>query len=847
MKLNSLKILLFTIASITLASCSITKDLKSNEILLTENNLIINGKTTKNSPIKAIIKPKPNAKFLRLIPIRAYIYNLAHKNPDSAFVAWVDKKPKRKERLYKRLSKKQTIRLQNSYSNIHKWLQKSGEPPAIIDSTRINKTIKNINTYYSQNGWREVNATYNIEHLDDKKAKITYNIETKAPYLIDSISKNISSKAVDSVYSLYEKKSFIKLNNQYTHLSLINERERITNIMRNSGFYTFEKESIFFDSGYDSIPKTMWVDLIIKDKKTREIDSTYLEPYKIYNISEVNVFTDFTYKNKGKVITDTATYNKHNFYSFKKNRFKPKALSNAISIHPGNLYRDIDKSQTLRQLNNLKTFKYPNIKYILDPRDSTNTSLIANVLLTPLKKFNLDLSSDFLHNNIQNVGLAYSASILSRNIFKGAENLELTFRGSIGASKDASDSKDAFFDVRELGTDLKLSFPRIFFPINTSKIIPNTMAPTTRISLGASSQTNIGLDKTTFSGALNYRWFPSSKRTIRLDLFNAQFVRNVNPDRYFSVYESSYTTVNNIAQNSTYTTENLSIPTETNQFISDVLTGNLSNSVADLITPSDYQEISNIEERRQRLTENNLILGSSFSFIQNTRTSLLDNQFTRFGLKLELAGNSLASLSNLLGLKKNANNKLELFNVEYSQFIKTELDFIKYWEFSQDNIFALRSFFGIAIPYGNSNSIPFSKSFYAGGANDNRAWKAYGLGPGISGSFFEFNEANMKIALNAEYRFNIFGDMKGALFADVGNIWNVSDNIEDESYRFSSLKDLKEVAIGSGLGLRYDFGFFLLRFDTGFKTYEPYLGENKWLTNYNFKNAVYNLGINYPF
>ncbi|MFD0963472.1 translocation and assembly module lipoprotein TamL [Pseudofulvibacter geojedonensis] len=845
MKLPILKIFL-SIFIFIISSCSITKDLKENENLLTENLVTIDGKTSKNSPIKSIIKPKKNADFL-WFPLRAHIYNLAHKNPDSAFVSWLNKKPKRKERLYKMLSKKQTIRLQNSFTNIHKWLQKSGEPPAIIDSSLIKKTISNIDKYYSQNGWRDAKTNYTIDYFDHKKAKVNYSIETNEPYIIDSISQNISSKAVDSVYSIYKKSSFIKLNKQYNHTSLINERERINNIMRNSGFYTFEKESIFFDSWHDSIAKTMWVDLIIKDKKTRTIDSTYKEPYKTYKISEVNVFTDFTYKNKGKAITDSASYNNHNFFSFDKQRYKPKALSNAIAIHKGSIYRDIDKSQTLRQLNNLRTFKYPNIKYTLDPSDSTNTNLIANVLLTPLKKFSLDAGIDALHNNIQNVGLAFSTSILARNVFRGAENLELAFRGSIGASKDASDSKDEFFDIRELGADLKLSFPRILFPVKTNKIIPNTMNPTTRISLGASNQTNIGLDKRTFSGAFNYRWFPSSKKTIRFDLFNAQFVRNLNPNNYFSVYESSYSSINQIAINSTYTTENLSIPEGVDQFIFDALSGNLPTSVSDLISGSTFQEISNIEERRQRLTENNLIFGSSFSYIHNTRTNLLDNHFTRFGAKLELAGNSLASLSNLLGLQKNSDDRYELFNVEYSQFIKTELDIIKYWDLSRDNIIALRSFFGIAIPYGNSNSIPFAKSFFAGGANDNRAWKAYGLGPGISGSFFEFNEANMKIALNAEYRFNVFGDMKGALFTDIGNIWNVLDNVEDESYRFTSLKDLSELAIGSGIGLRYDFGFFLLRFDTGFKTYEPYLNNKKWLTNYNFKNAVYNLGINYPF
>ncbi|MDX1270605.1 BamA/TamA family outer membrane protein, partial [Bizionia paragorgiae] len=159
-----------------------------------------------------------------------------------------------------------------------------------------------------------------------------------------------------------------------------------------------------------------------------------------------------------------------------------------------------------------------------------------------------------------------------------------------------------------------------------------------------------------------------------------------------------------------------------------------------------------------------------------------------------------------------------------------------------------RSFLGIAIPYGNSNNIPFSKSFFAGGANDNRAWSPYDLGPGSLQSTNEFNEANLKIAFSVEQRFNISGPVNGALFIDAGNIWNVLDDVEDEQATFNSFSSLKNIAVGSGFGLRYDFNFFVLRGDIGFKTYDPsYPENNRWFTNYNFANAVYNIGINYPF
>ena len=154
----------------------------------------------------------------------------------------------------------------------------------------------------------------------------------------------------------------------------------------------------------------------------------------------------------------------------------------------------------------------------------------------------------------------------------------------------------------------------------------------------------------------------------------------------------------------------------------------------------------------------------------------------------------------------------------------------------------------MAIPYGNSNNIPFIRSYYAGGTNDNRAWQAYSLGPGSSGGINDFNEANMKLSFSAEYRFNITGKLNGAIFTDMGNIWNVLDNVTDPKSKFSGINSLKDTAIGAGIGARYDFNFFIFRFDLGFKTYNPaYETSERWFRDYNFGRSVINIGINYPF
>jgi len=187
-------------------------------------------------------------------------------------------------------------------------------------------------------------------------------------------------------------------------------------------------------------------------------------------------------------------------------------------------------------------------------------------------------------------------------------------------------------------------------------------------------------------------------------------------------------------------------------------------------------------------------------------------------------------------------------DVEFSQYVKTEVDYIKYWDLGKKRVIAMRLFGGLAIPYGNSSSIPFSRSYYSGGSNDNRGWQSYRLGPGKSGGINDFNEANMKLLFSTEYRFNIGGKWYGALFVDASNIWNVFDDINDDSYTFNGVSSLKDMAVASGLGLRYDFSFFVFRLDLGFKTYNPAEDKGrKWFKEFSFKDAVFNVGINYPF
>jgi len=835
------KILFLVLLTVGLYSCDTVKRVAEDEHLLIKNSVIVNEKKDNTETINSLLYQKPNRKIAG-IPLRLHIYNTARPNRDSLFEAWLDKNPKRRRKLERRYSQKQVNKLKQSVLGFNNWLKITGEAPAIVNKDKTKRSVRRLKDYYINNGWFNVEADFNIEKNDNKRAEIKYNVETKHPFLIDSISDIIKSPVIDTLYQNIKQNAIIKTGEQYKTSNFEQERDRISTALRNSGVYHFKQDYITFEMDTIGTNKKVNVGIKIQDRAIRTPDSIRREPFEIYKISDVNIITDYTFDNRNKPFQDSISYGGYKLYGYDKIRYRPKAITDAIFITPSEVFKDIDRTRTYRYINELRTFKYPNIEYIENP-DNTLTDTIR---LSPLKKFSLSFSTDVSKSNIQSVGFSLNPSLKIRNVFRGAETLEISGIASIGASDDLKEDGDPFFDINEFGVDVKLTIPRLFSPFYTKNIIPKYMSPSTRIGLATTSQTNIGLDKQTFSGVFSYNWFPNTKVTNRLDLFNIQYVINLNVDNYFRVYNNSFSSLNKIAQDVSYIgpSDDLTIPGGANMFIGYALNQPTPNE----ISSSQLETINGIDERQDRLTENNLILSSSFNYTKDQRTNLFDHDFSIFRFKLELAGNLLASTSKLLGLKKDNDERYQLFDVAFSQYVKTEFDYIKHWGLGKKNVLATRAFFGIAIPYGNSNSIPFAKSFFGGGPNDNRAWTAYNLGPGSSETTNEFNEANLKLAFSAEQRFNIFGDLNGALFVDAGNIWNVLDNVEDDRATFSGLDSLKDIAVGSGFGLRYDFSFFVFRFDIGFKTYDPsYRDNNRWFNDYNFANAVYNIGINYPF
>ena len=845
------KIALIILIGIIYSACDAVKRVPEDKRLLTKNEITVDGENNKDDIVSELLYQKPNTSIAGY-NFRLNLYNLAKPDPSASYKEKFLDNPEKYKRQSKLLSAKQVARKGRSffYYGIHNFLKKIGEPPVIVDETKTKKSVDKVKAYYFNNGFFNATGSYKIDSLSHKRAKIEYTFNRGTVSRIDSLKTTIFTPALDSLYQRTKAFSALKTGDQFKTENFDTERNRINTYFRNNGVYYFQQSNITFNIDTVDTGKKTNVEMIINNQSIREGDSTLTEPFKIYKISKVNIYTDNNAENSQTVATDSVTYNNFNLFSHKKLKYRPKAITDAVFIAPGTTYSDIRTNLTVRYLSNLRIFNYPSVQYKVDEKDTLGASLIANIILSPRPKYSFGASLDFTHSNIQDFGIAATTSLSIRNIFNGAETLEIAARGSIGSSKDLANPNNTFFNISEYGIDTKLNFPRILLPFNTEKIIPKSMLPSTSLNLGFAKQQNIGLDKENFTGAMTYNWTPKRNRSARFDLFNIQYVNNINVNNYYNVYRSSYDALNDLSKeynaNPAYFDDkgNLSIPEGTTNFTADVLQNNLGPDQSS----ADYRTVRSIEERRKRLTENNLILASSYSYSKTTKINLADNNFYVFRTKLESAGNLLSLFATASKTLSSQESRKTIFGIEYSQYFKTEFEYIKHWDLGKEKVFAVRGFFGIAVPYGNSSSVPFSRSYFAGGSNDIRAWQPYSLGPGSSNSINDFNEANLKLTTSAELRFKILNSLKGGLFIDAGNIWNVFDDSTYEGGSFEGIESLQDIAVGSGFGLRYDLSFFVVRIDMGFKTYNPAdKSGKKWFRDYNFANSVLNIGINYPF
>ncbi|CAL2091012.1 Surface antigen-like protein [Tenacibaculum sp. 190524A05c] len=814
-----------------LSSCNTIKHVPVNELLLTKTTITVDSVQQNDEKLQELLLQRRNARVLGALPLSLYFYNLGNPKGSQDVEEWKENHPRWYNTFKDIFSEKQSIAVANSFIGLNQWYLNNGQAPVIIDDKKTRNTEKKFETYFLTEGYFRAKVWSKKDTVGKKKGAISYFIEKNKPSFLDSITVKIRSKVLDSIYNLNKDKSFLKIGDQYKNQNFINETQRLVKLFRNKGVYHFNENYIeFINDTLQDYQKTK-VELGILDRLIEQDGNYISKPFKVQKIKKINIYTDYSYNKRNEPYLDSIAYNGVNFYAHDKLRYNPKYLGQSVFIRPNQIYTDSLRALTQTHLRGLKNFKSTSIRYSPLGDDE---SLEANIFLTPREKYTIGVETELSRSNIRNFDISAKFSFVNRNTFKGAEIFKLSFLGGYFNSRNGPGW--------EIGTTASLEIPRFMGPFGLHKLVPKRMRPRTIFSTGLNIQKNIALDKQNISLGVDYRWNFNKRKSIQLELLNAQYVRNLNVDNYFIIYGSEYDKLKEIDDVFTGTP----LPAkaaENNTAIVNFMREVLADSSFQASNPLEYQDAQNILNRYDIITSDFLIPEIAYSFTYNNQENVKDNDFSYFRFRIANSGNVMGLLSN----QTNENNQKTVFKIPVAQYFKTDLEYKKFWDLGQNNIIAHRTLLGAIITYDNS-AIPFSRSYFAGGSNDIRAWRTYDLGPGRRLPGLEYNIGSLKFLTSFEYRFDIAGSLKSAIFMDAGNIWDITNSSRvDEESRFSGLKSLTDIAIGTGFGIRYDFKFLVARLDLGFKIREPYLTDNRWFQNFGFSNAVYNIGINYPF
>lgn len=813
------------------SSCSTTKYVPNGKLLLKKNEIRIEGDKDTKKEIAPYLIQRPNTS-LAWTPIKLMLYNLHNTNYQEKWDKKLLKHRDSPNTFTKVFSLKQAVVYTNFRKKTNEWFIKNGQAPVIVNRKKTKKTVQNLKLHYRSKGYFDATVGYRLDSLSKNTAKITYLIKTGDVSRIDSVKVQIASPVIDSLYQIHKLNSHVKQKRQYKEKDLAREADRLTKIFRNAGVYHFSKYAInYFEIDTLNTNYKTNVVLDISDRYIESGDTLATTPYQIFHISKVKVYTDYSYSKKGYVLQDSTQYNGIDFYAYGKINYNLKHLTKSIFITPNQKYSDISTIDTRKQLRALKGFRSIRIKY----EEETNNRLIAHIFLTPFENFSIKAETEIRHENKKPFGVTLKGSIKNKNTFKGNEILQLSVESSSLKSIDIGDDEDFLLGLNawEWGVDASLNIPRIYNPFSPKSQVKSKMSPSTKFALGYSNQKNVGLDVQRFTAIIGFNWKPNQKTTHNINLFNAQYINNLNVESFFNIYTSETRKLQRI-YTAIHPGEELTDGTEF-EF--------LSEAIANPDITSTYPDLLNINKRYSIITEDVLVPSIGYQYTYNTQTNFAASNYIFFKAGISSSG----LMSTLFAKEVETGESKQINGINIAQYIKLDLEYIKNWDLNYNNILAFRTNLGVAIPYGNSKNIPFSRSYYAGGPNDIRAWKIYELGPGKENSGLEFNVGNFKLLSSLEYRFDIISSFKGALFIDAGNIWDISNSeLTNNEAKFNSFDSLKNTAIGSGFGLRYDLSFLVLRGDLGFKTYVPYETTNKWFNKTHMK-PVLNLGINYPF
>jgi hypothetical protein len=805
-------------------ACNPAKKLREGEYLLDKNFIVDKDTKIDKNEIENYIKQKPNRRILVLFRFHLWLYNLAN-----------EEKVKRKRIAYnKKIERKNTKRLakgkkakRSDKQLMGEWLLEIGEAPVKLDTLLTEKSTKQIKLFLNNKGFFINSVTDSIHYKKRKKAVVYYKIKAAEPYTINNVNYKISDELLKYFVDLDTAGTLLKKRSNYDVDVLQDERDRVTDALNNNGYYLFTRDFIYYEIdttiGSKKVNVTMGIKNFVKRVNSFS-DSTLETSHQRFHINNIFIQPDFISKKFEQQKKDTLIVDGYTILHTSALKYKTRVLLNAIFIRKGELYQLKNVEDSYKKLSELKAFKTINIFFV----EKDDKTLDCFIQLSPILKQSFTVETEGTHRS-GNLGISGSFSFQNRNLFKGAEVFELQLKGGIEAQRTYNDNANNNINTSNLSQSLK-QFNTIEFGPELNIYIPRFLVP---FKVNPEKQTS---PKTIFTSALNYQRRPDYERNI-LNFSYGYTWKTSNRIRHtFNPVVINFVKVKLEKNFETYLRDKVQ-----NAFI--------INSFSNHLTPS-----------------------TMYSFVFNEQDVKKQINFSYFKVNAESSGNLLRGFYDLVNsieedtFIKDSLDRYTIQDIAYSQYLRLDVDYRYYYSSSEINKVVFRVAAGLGRPLTNFKVLPFERSFFSGGSNGIRAWQARTLGPGSysDSTSFLWNFGDGQLEGNVEYRLKLFKIINGALFIDAGNIWLRQPDAKRPGGEFKLNRFYKEIAIGSGVGIRADFNFFIIRFDIGLKLRDPQFEENKrWVIQHAFDQTwkkqysithkkdynflAFNIGIGYPF
>ena len=781
------------VLGVMLSACNVTRLIPSDEYLLQrvtidEDKEAPRAQRIKGDEVTKYLRQKPNKHFLGT-DFYVWIYMMANPEKD------------------------------NWWNNLKRRM---GEEPVLFNMRDTERSVENLKIYLDSRGYYSSDVGFKVDtNARTRRAKVTYTLKQRQPYRIDNISYDFRDQFLEPIVLPDTTNTLLHRGDIFDISVLDAERQRIALYLKDRGYYNFSVNNVEFLADTLSGDKKVGVTVIIKQNLTgyNARGVAQYDNNAVYRLRNINIIPG--YNAAAAKITpdyfekfDSLEYRGLNIiFSGNRPKIRPQVLRGIVPLYPNYLYNYSQINQTYSNLMSMGYLKSARINFT-EVTDSLKNNFITLIGTDNKKKSSINYTreryldcdiycSPALQQSIKAeleasttasfYGLTAVVGYQNRNIFRGAEMLEITGTAGYEYMKAPNSKKR---HAMEFGVAASLSFPR--FLLANYAIKSGTIAPKTKFEISYNYQDRPYYQRGLSSAAWVYTWRNQTNssfvvRPIGINLVDVAYIDS----KYFNSLQNQY----------------------------------LKHSF-----------------------ESQLIVAISGSYVLKKQYKSAPNNYTTVRANCELSGNALNGLVHLFSKPVQDKNYYEFLGIRYSQYIRTDIDVSHRIMFGKVTALAARIYAGAAYAYGNSDAVPFDRLFYAGGSNSMRGWAPRTLGPGSSPApkdvVYPSQLGDMKLEANLEFRFPIWDMFHGATFLDLGNIWYIGrkDLSHPEGSVFHLNNFYKQLAFNTGIGIRLDIEFAILRLDWGIQLHNPNnpVGE-RWIHNFKWRNTSLNFGVGFPF